>query len=205
MLKKTNTVFYFILILFLTSQQIFSAGGSIQGKVTDAVSGEALVGANVFIEGTSLGAATDFEGLFRISNVSPGTYSLKISYIGYESKTETIQINEGRVLEFNVELKAVTVSTKDVLVTAQAVGQNAAINKQLSSDNIVNVVSSARIQELPDANAAESIGRLPGISLVRSGGQATQVVIRGISPQYNQITIAGVPVPSNESARQISS
>ena len=99
----------------------------------------------------------------------------------------------------------VTVSTSEVVVTAQASGQNAAINQQLASDNIVNVVSSAKIQALPDANAAESIGRLPGISLVRDGGQATQVVIRGISPEYNQITIAGVPIPANESGRQISS
>ena len=99
----------------------------------------------------------------------------------------------------------VTVSTDEIVVTAQASGQNAAINQQLSSDNIVNVVSSLRIRALPDANAAESIGRLPGVSLVRDGGQATQVVIRGISPEYNQITIAGVPIPSNESGRQISS
>ncbi|MCB9249438.1 MAG: carboxypeptidase-like regulatory domain-containing protein [Ignavibacteriales bacterium] len=197
-MEKKNTVFSFLLILLLSSQQVFSADGSIQGKVSDATTGEVLVGANVFIVGTSLGAATDFEGFYRILNLSPGTHTLKISYIGYEPKTETIQIGDGRVLEFDIQLRAVTVSTEDVIVTAQAQGQNAAINQQLSSQNIVNVVSSSRIQELPDANAAESIGRLPGISLIRSGGQATKVVIRGISPEYSQITMNGVPIPSNE-------
>ncbi len=133
------------------------------------------------------------------------SYTLKVSYIGYEPKTIQLTLKENEHLEENIQLEGVAVATGEVVVTAQASGQNAAINQQLASSNIVNVVSSARIQELPDANAAESIGRLPGISLIRSGGQATQVVIRGISPQYNQITIAGVPIPSNESGRQINS
>ena len=83
----------------------------------------------------------------------------------------------------------------------QAVGQNTAINQQLTSENIVNVVSPVRIRELPDANIVETIGRLPGISLLRLGGQATQLVIRGLNPGYNRITIAGVPIPANESYR----
>ena len=62
---------------------------------------------------------------------------------------------------------------------------------------IVNIVSRARIQELPDANAAESVSRLPGVSLIRTGGEGSKVVIRGLSPQYNQITIDGVELPSN--------
>jgi TonB-dependent receptor len=81
-----------------------------------------------------------------------------------------------------------------VVVTAQALGQNQAINQQLSSDKIVNVVSSARIQELPDANAAESVGRLPGVSVTRQGGEGNQVVIRGLSPKYNEVMIDGVPM-----------
>ncbi len=62
---------------------------------------------------------------------------------------------------------------------------------------IMNVVSAARIQELPDVNAAESVGRLPGVSLIRTGGEGSQVVIRGLSPQYNQITMDGVELSSN--------
>ncbi len=72
-----------------------------------------------------------------------------------------------------------------------------AINEQLSSIPIKNVVSAAKIQELPDANAAESVSRLPGVSLIRTGGEGSQVVIRGLSPQYNQITIDGVEIPSD--------
>jgi TonB-dependent receptor len=179
-------------------QQLWGADNRIEGKVTDVATGEPLFGANIILDGTSMGAATDFEGEYLIANVPAGSYTLRASYIGYESKEIKIELKENVRLQVNVELEAVSISTTDIVVTAQAQGQNAAINQQLSSDNIVNVVSSARIQELPDANAAESIGRLPGISLVREGGQATKVVVRGLSPEFNQITINGVPIPSNE-------
>ena len=81
---------------------------------------------------------------------------------------------------------------EQITVTAQAEGQMAAINQQLSARTITNVVSSARIQELPDANAAESVGKLPGVAILRSGGEGNKVIIRGLSPQYNNIKINGV-------------
>jgi TonB-dependent receptor len=77
-------------------------------------------------------------------------------------------------------------------ITAQAEGQAAAINQQVRSNTIINVVSEEKIQELPDANAAESIGRLPGVSVIRSGGEASKVVMRGLSDKYSSITIDGV-------------
>ncbi len=198
MLTKTYTVLFVILVVMFTSQLLWAANGRIEGKVTDAATGEALIGANIILEGTSMGAATDFYGKYLISSVPAGSYTLKTSYIGYKSKTIKVHLKEDEQLVLNIKLEAVGVSTKEVVVTAQASGQNAAINQQLSSDNISNVVSSARIQSLPDANAAESIGRLPGISLVRNGGEATQVVIRGLQPQYNMITIDGVQIPAND-------
>ena len=85
-----------------------------------------------------------------------------------------------------------------VLVTAQAKGQLDAINNQLSSNSIINAISADRIQELPDANAAESVGRLPGVSLQREGGEGNKVIIRGLSPKYNAITVNGVRLASTD-------
>lgn len=200
-----STKFVVILFIMFIINQLFAANGRIQGFVTDATTDEALPGANVFFEGTSIGGATDVDGAYIITDVPPGSYTISVVYIGYEKVSFSLDIGDGQSIDRNITMNAVALKGEEIVVTAQAEGQNAAINKQLSSENIVNVVSSARIQELPDANAAESIGRLPGVSLIRSGGQATQVVIRGLSPEFNQITIAGVPVPSNESARQIDS
>jgi TonB-dependent receptor len=198
-MDKIFTKFVIVLFILLISQQLFAAGGRIAGIVTDATTDEPLSGANVFLEGTSIGTATDLEGGYIITNVPAGSYQLSVVYIGYKSVTQSIEVQEDQQLKHDIALNAVAISGEEIVVTAQAVGQNAAINKQLASENIVNVVSSARIQELPDANAAESIGRLPGVSLIREGGQATKVVIRGLSPEYSQITLNGVPIPPNES------
>ena len=88
-----------------------------------------------------------------------------------------------------------------VVVTAQAKGQLSSINQQLAATSIVNVVSAEKMKELPDANIAESIGRLPGISVQRNAGEADAVVIRGLAPKYNEITIEGVPMSSTYYAR----
>jgi TonB-dependent receptor len=198
MSTRPRVAFGTILVLLLASQLSLAAAGRIEGRVTDATTGESLPGATVQLVGTSLGAATDLNGHYVISNVPPGEYTVKASYIGYVSLTFKQDLKDGEHLQKDIKLNPVGITTKEVVVAAQASGQNAAINQQLTSNNVVNVVSSARIQALPDANAAESVGRLPGISLVRSGGEATQIVIRGLQPQYNNITIDGISIPSND-------
>jgi len=77
-------------------------------------------------------------------------------------------------------------------------GQLAAINQQIVSNRIVSVVSEEKIKELPDANAAEAIGRLPGVSIIRSGGEATNIVMRGLSSKFSNITIDGVKIPPTD-------
>ncbi len=195
---KISTILFAAMVVLLLNKAVLGASGRIEGKVIDAATGGGLFGANVVIEGTGMGAATDFNGKYVISNVPAGSYIIKASYIGYRSTTINILLKNGETVIKDIKLSVVSVTTKEVVVTAQASGQNSAINQQLSSENIANVVSAARIQELPDANAAESVGRLPGISLVRNGGEATQIVIRGLQPQYNTITIDGIPIPSND-------
>jgi TonB-dependent receptor len=96
-------------------------------------------------------------------------------------------------------LDFIVVAGDEVVVTGQAEAQMAAINQQLSARSIKNVVSAKRIQEIPDANAAEAVGRLPGVSLVRSGGEGSKVVIRGLSPKYNKIQVEGVKMAATGS------
>ncbi|HEY9166577.1 MAG TPA: DUF2012 domain-containing protein [Candidatus Kryptonia bacterium] len=136
------------------------AGGSgIEGSVRDATTDEPLPGATVMLEGTSMGAATDLDGRFVIRDVPPSSYTVRITYVGYQ--TEEMQVRVGPDIPTGLEIKltAAALRGKEVVVTAQASGQNAAINQQLSAMQITSVVSAAKIQELPDANAAESLGR----------------------------------------------
>jgi TonB-dependent receptor len=93
-------------------------------------------------------------------------------------------------------LELMVIQGEELIITAQAEGQMQAINQQITSTSIKNIVSSAKIQELPESNAAEAVGRLPGVSLQREGGEGNKVIIRGLSPQFNKIQINGVNMAS---------
>ena len=176
-----------------------AAPGRVAGVVTDSTSGETLIGATVRVEGTSIGSATDIDGRFSISGVPSGPQTLIVSYIGYDDKTVEVLVPDGGSVTVDVALAySVSDALGEVTVTAQTQGQLAAINQQLNSNTIVNIVSSDRIRELPDNNAAESIGRLPGVALQRSSGEANKVVIRGLSPKFNTVLVNGVRVPSTD-------
>jgi TonB-dependent receptor len=198
-----RTIFFFIL-LALTSALLASFAAAapvsnIVGVVHDAKTGEVLPGATIVLSGTSLGASTDVDGKYVVRNVPPGSYTIRATYIGYEPALASVHVAEGVELKQDFKLASVGIQGEVVVVTAQAAGQNEAINKQLSSQQIVSVVSAARIQELPDANAAEAVGRLSGVSVLRSGGEGNEVVVRGLQPKYNAIMIDGVRMSSSNS------
>lgn len=188
-----------IIMVFASGAQAQSSTAQIRGIVTDQASGEPLFGANVQIKGTSKGAATDDLGEYLIARLDAGTYTVVFSYLGYVSQERVIELAGGQTLILDMALLWDNVDGEAVVVTAQVEGQIAAINQQRQSNTITNIVSKDRIQELPDVNAAESIGRLPGISLQRSGGEANKVVVRGLSPKYNTVTVNGVRLPSTDS------
>jgi len=185
-----------IILILLSFHIVYAQTGSVTGKVTDRATGDILVGANVMIGGTNMGAAANLEGQFTIPRVPAGEHTLVVSYIGYQRQEVDIVVQAGEVLDVNIELQWAGVQLEEVTISAQARGQVDAINRQLASNTITNIVSADRIRELPDVNAAESIGRLPGVSIHRSGGEANMISIRGLSPKYNTITVNGVRVPS---------
>lgn len=187
-----------VLFAGLFATHISFAQSVIHGTVTDAGTGETLIGASVRIAGTSVGSATDLEGNYRIVRVPAGEHVLIFSYIGYRPLELPVTVRSGADVQLDAALELDVLQGEEIVITAQAEGQVAAINQQRASDQIVNVVSSARIQELPDANAAESVGRLPGISIQRDAGEGQKVVIRGLSPKYNNVTVNGVALPSTD-------
>lgn len=188
-----------IMIIVISIYSTISAkNSSIEGYIKDKQTGEPMIGANVVLEGTSMGAATDIDGKYVISNLLPGNYTIHVTYIGYKEQSTKITVIEGKSIRLDFKLELVGIEGETVVVTAQASGQKQAINQQLTSNQIVNIVSAAKIQELPDANAAESVGRLPGVSILRSGGEGNQVVIRGLAPKYNKVLIDGVQMSSSD-------
>jgi TonB-dependent receptor len=188
-----------LLILFILSSHLWAKEFVISGFVRDKTSGEVLIGANVFIEGTSLGSATDQDGFYKITSIQEGSYNIKATYIGYKTSSDVINLEGDQNVKLDFNLNYTTIEGEEIIVTEQAKGQMDAINKQLNSKSIVNIISSDRIQELPDANAAETVARVPGVSIQREGGEGNKVVIRGLSPKYNSITVNGNRLASTDS------
>ena len=192
-----------ILLLLIFSIVIQAQSGKVSGTVKDINTGDPLPGANVIIgEDNPIGTATNIQGEFLISAVPAGTSKLRVSYIGYKPYETTITVPENEIVSVNVQMGHESVKGEEVVVTAQARGQLEAINKQLTSQTISNVVSSDRIREIPDNNAAESLGRLPGINVVRSGGEGTKVSIRGLAPKYNKVQLNNVDIPGTSTSNK---
>ncbi len=185
-------------LLFVTQSIMAATSSDVKGRVYDRETKDPLPGANVLVKGTSIGASSDINGNYVIRGVPVGPQTLLVSYVGYKSTSIGITLKEDEQLQQDVYMEPTTLTGETVTITAQAQGQLQAINQQLSSNTITNVVSADRIKEIPDANAAESIARLPGISLIRSGGEGQKVTIRGMAPQYNIMMVSGVRMQSTD-------
>ncbi|MEN8230092.1 MAG: TonB-dependent receptor [Bacteroidota bacterium] len=175
-LKGAITIALVLISTLLSAQK----NGEIQGQIHDET-GDPVAYANIQLMGTSIGAISDDKGFYSIKNVPPGTYELRTTFVGYSDSQATVQVSAGGVTSQDFRLIVVSIQGEEVVVTAMARGQARAINNQIAANNIKNVVSEQKIRELPDANAAEALARLPGVSVIRSGGEAVAVKIRGVS------------------------
>lgn len=176
----------------------FAVVGRFEGRIVDKDTGEPLIGANVMLLNTTQGAATNINGVFSISELPEGEQTFEIRYVGYVTKRINIEIIPDDLVRMTIELVPEFIEGEEVIISTQVLGQIRAIRQQRGSDAIVNIVSEEKLRELPDNNAAEAIGRLPGVALQRSSGEGQKVIIRGMEPKFNNITINGVRVPSND-------
>jgi TonB-dependent receptor len=179
-----------VLVIFSSTVLLFGQAKTqvrISGKVTDATTGEALPGVNIQVEGTLSGTTTSVDGRYSVL-VSGAESVLVFSFIGYVSQTVTV----GTQGSIDIVLSPEVQTLGEVVITAQGRGQKQAVQQQINSNTIKNVVAPDRLQENPDANATEAIGRLPGISVIRSGGEGTGLVIRGLEPRYASVSLNGV-------------
>ena len=194
------------LIFLLSSLTVYAQSkGTITGKVIEATSGTPLVGANVMLN-TSKGASADIQGHYTIMGVEPGNYQISASFLGYEEEIleVTVQANQVTVVDFALKESATALSS--VTVYGQLTrGQAKALNEQKNAPNIKNVVSSEQFQLFPDRNAAETVARIPGVSISYDQGEGELVQIRGIGPQYNSLTVNGqrIPAPDPDLGRAV--
>jgi TonB-dependent receptor len=169
--------------------------GSIIGKIVDEIN-LPLIGATIYIARYKKGTVTDANGNYQLLGVPAGKHTVKFSFIGFEEQVREVEVIRGEVVTCDVKLTSSTTGMEEVVVFGQARGQQAAIQQQINSAGIVNVVSAEKLRELPDVNVAEAVGRLPGLMVERNRGEGQKIIIRGLEPKYNAISIGGNIVPS---------
>ncbi len=190
------------MIIGIGSEAFGQGFGSISGTVRDQASGEILPYASVSITGTTIGTITDMNGEYLLPRVKVGIQRISCQFIGYVTTQSEVNVSAGENHVLAIELESQYLNLEEVVVSVQAYGQTKALNQQLNSDAMVNVISEEKIKELPDVNLAEAIGRLPGIALERSGGEGQKVIIRGLEPNYATVTVNGMRMASSEAGNR---
>jgi hypothetical protein len=176
-------LFFLLLIVALVPALMF-ASGKIRGKVSDAGTGEPLVGANVVVVGTSMGAATNTSGEFTILNIPAGTYTLKTSYVGYQAITlSNVRVNNDLTTEANFQLPTEGVTVATIEITAE----RPMVNK--SATNAVRILDNEFFSKIPARGLTAAISTQPGV--VNQGGN---IYIRGGRADETGYKVEGVGV-----------
>ena len=180
-------------IITITALQLNIASaqldGSVYGFVTDSSNGEALIGANVFINELGLGMATDINGYYVLQGITPGIHNILVSYVGYEILSKSIEIVDGDALKLDLVLREEVVSIGEVEVTAEKLKRKN--NIQPSTVNLSpRMLRSAPALAEPDL--FRTIQALPGV--LTTSEFSTGLVIRGGNTDQNLILLDGVTV-----------
>ena len=185
--------FCFLSVTFYSLAQ----NGSISGIVTDAKTGETVVGANVVIQGTSVGSATDMDGKFTIPNVKPGSYNLSVTFITYKTHTiPDVLVESGKVSRILVQMQEDVSELQEVVITGvREINTDISLISAIKESKlVVSGISAEQITKLPDNDAAQVMKRVPGITIVDN----RFVMVRGIPERYNQVMINNAIAPSTE-------
>ena len=170
--------------------------GTVTGVICDA-DGLSLSGALVTIDKQKLKAVSDADGRFRLTNILPGTYKLKVQYVGYAPAEATVTVKAGQTAAVRLELRAGT-TLSEVEVRGSFTGQARAINTQKNNLNLTNVVSADQVGKFPDSNIGDALKRIPGINVQYDQGEARFGQVRGTSADLSSVTINGNRIPSAE-------
>ena len=179
---------YFIFILFLITH-LGAQSTIISGFISDSSSGEALIGANVILQETGQGMATDMNGYYVIQYILPGDYVLMVSYVGFSLRKEKLTITEGESIKLNIALLEEVVELSQVEVTAEQLQRKA--NIQPSKINLSPRMMKAA-PALAEPDLFRTIQALPGV--LTTSEFSTGLVIRGGNTDQNLILLDGVTV-----------
>ena len=162
---------------------------SLRGYVRAADTGETLLQANVVVKGTSRGTATNNDGYYTLRGLTPDTYTVVFSYVGFQTRTEEVTLAAGEERRLNVELQPTEVQTEEVVVTGES--EDEELERQIGTDRL----GTAAITQLPSVlqpDVFRSLSLLPGVTT--ASDYSSNLYIRGGGPDQTLVLLDGTTV-----------
>ena len=191
-----KNILFVLLIAFspsIFSQNSFSEKkGNIRGFIYDKENGEPIMFCNVIIKGTDIGGATDINGMYNLSKLDPGNYTLVITYLGYDTKEVTLSLKSGQIINKNIEIVASSIKLNEVQISAERED----MKTEVKSASIK--ITKKDLELIPTIGGSPDIAQylqvVPGV--VFTGDQGGQLYIRGGSPIQNKVLLDGMIIYS---------
>ena len=186
--------YIFLAAMFIAaSYQSYAQKGYLRGKVLDTEIGEGLIGGNVYVQGTTNGTVTDFNGEYSLP-LEPGTYTIVFSSISYTSVTvNDVKIVADEVTKIDISMDTDLQQLDGVVITADVLKNTdqALLAVQKKSVRVMDGMSSQTFSKMGEANLSGAIKRVTGVSV--EGGK--YVYVRGLGDRYTKTTLNGMSIP----------
>ncbi|MEO0079957.1 MAG: TonB-dependent receptor [candidate division WOR-3 bacterium] len=169
---------------------VYAQQGSVNGFVRDATNGEPLAWANVYLDGTGLGAGTNERGYYYIGHVPPGEYELVASFVGYRNVTRRIRVEPNRTVTANFELEPAPLELGEVKVTAERARFEREVEVSATRLDTRQLILAPKVGG--ESDILRTIQMLPGVITVSDF--SNKLYIRGGSPDQNLVLLDGITV-----------
>lgn len=188
-LSRLFLLLFFLLVL-ISKNNLQAQSGSIRGFVYEASSGEPIIFSNVYLKGSTYGGTTDVNGFFNITKIPVGKYTLLVTFLGYDTIREVINLHENEVINRKFKLSQAAISLSSVSVTADR------IEAETETKTSVINLTPKTLKKIPSiggqADLAQYLQVVPGV--IFTGDQGGQLYIRGGSPIQNKVLLDGMIV-----------
>ncbi|NOY06175.1 MAG: TonB-dependent receptor, partial [Chlorobi bacterium] len=171
--------------------------GTITGSVSDAETGEALIGVNIILAGKTIGAASDLDGRYVIRNVPAGTYSLFASMIGYQrKKISDVKVAGDAVTRVDIMLHQEAYKVDEIVIKAKSLNDNelSLLRRRGKASSVSDAISAESMSRFAASTAATAMTHVTGASLM----DGKYVVIRGLGNRYTTAALNGNELPSSD-------
>lgn len=188
--RNTLLTFFFVAIILCCNKMAVSQNATIKGFVYEKETGEPVIFTNVYLKKTNIGATTDNNGYFVITQIPPGNYTLMVTYLGYDSLVMPISIKANEVINKKLYLTKAAYNLETVNISAER--EEA---RQETKTSVIKITPK-QLKQIPtiggQADLAQYLQIIPGV--IFTGDQGGQLYIRGGAPIQNKVLLDGMVV-----------